>query len=32
VIALVLLWLVFTSVHSIAPAQRGVVSRFGRYS
>ncbi|MES2147816.1 MAG: FtsH protease activity modulator HflK [Pseudomonadota bacterium] len=27
-----LLWLVFTSVHSIAPGQRGVVSRFGRYS
>ena len=32
VIALGLLWLVFTSVHSIAPGQRGVVSRFGRYS
>ncbi|MEO7634427.1 MAG: FtsH protease activity modulator HflK [Sphingomicrobium sp.] len=25
------LWLIFTSVHSIAPGQRGVVSRFGRY-
>jgi membrane protease subunit HflK len=32
VIALGLLWLVFTSVHSIAPGQRGVVTRFGRYS
>ena len=32
IIALVLLWLVFTSMHSIAPAQRGVVTRFGRYS
>jgi membrane protease subunit HflK len=28
----VLLWLVFTSVHSIAPEERGVVTRFGRYS
>ncbi|MGH6705638.1 MAG: FtsH protease activity modulator HflK, partial [Sphingomicrobium sp.] len=26
------LWLVFTSFHSISPGQRGVVSRFGRYS
>ena len=26
------LWLVFTSIHSISPGQRGVVSRFGRYS
>jgi membrane protease subunit HflK len=32
IIALVLLWLVFTSIHSIAPGQRGVVMRFGRYS
>jgi modulator of FtsH protease HflK len=32
VIAVVCLWLVFTSVHSISPGQRGVVSRFGRYS
>jgi membrane protease subunit HflK len=32
VIGLILVWLVFTSVHSIAPAQRGVVTRFGRYS
>ncbi|MEO7747716.1 MAG: FtsH protease activity modulator HflK [Sphingomicrobium sp.] len=31
-LAFVLLWLVFTSIHSIAPGQRGVVSRFGRYS
>lgn len=29
--ALVTLWLVFTSFHSIAPAERGVVTRFGRY-
>ncbi|MBA3669477.1 MAG: FtsH protease activity modulator HflK [Sphingomonas sp.] len=28
----VLLWLAITSVHSISPGQRGVVSRFGRYS
>jgi membrane protease subunit HflK len=27
----ILVWLVFTSVHSISPGQRGVVSRFGRY-
>jgi len=32
IIGLVLLWLIFTSMHSIAPAQRGVVTRFGRYS
>jgi membrane protease subunit HflK len=32
VLALILVWLVFTSVHSISPGQRGVVSRFGRYS
>jgi membrane protease subunit HflK len=32
VLALVLVWLVFTSVHSISPGQRGVVTRFGRYS
>lgn len=30
--AVVLLWLVFTSMHSIAPGERGVVLRFGRYS
>jgi membrane protease subunit HflK len=30
--ALVLLWLVTTSMHSISPSQRGVVTRFGRYS
>ena len=28
----VLLWLVGTSIHSISPGQRGVVTRFGRYS
>jgi membrane protease subunit HflK len=32
VLALVLLWLVGTSIHSISPGQRGVVTRFGRYS
>jgi membrane protease subunit HflK len=32
VLAFVLIWLVFTSTHSIAPAQRGVVTQFGRYS
>jgi membrane protease subunit HflK len=32
VAALILLWLVFTSFHSISPGQRGVVTRFGRYS
>jgi membrane protease subunit HflK len=29
---LVVLWLVVTSMHSISPGQRGVVTRFGRYS
>ena len=32
VVAFVLLWLVGTSMHSISPGQRGVVTRFGRYS
>ena len=31
-LGIVLLWLVFTSMHSISPGQRGVVTRFGRYS
>ena len=31
-LALILLWLVVTSAHTIAPAQRGVVTQFGRYS
>ncbi len=30
--AFALLWLLFTTVHSIAPEERGVVTRFGRYS
>ena len=30
-IGLLALWLVLTSFHSIAPEQRGVVTRFGRY-
>jgi len=32
VVGLVLVWLVFTSTHSIAPGQLGVVTQFGRYS
>jgi membrane protease subunit HflK len=32
VLGFVLVWLVFTSIHSIAPGQRGVVTQFGRYS
>ena len=32
VLGFILLWLVFTSMHRIAPEERGVVSRFGRYS
>lgn len=32
IVGFVAIWLIFTSVHSIAPGQRGVVTRFGRYS
>jgi len=32
VIAIILVWLIWTSFHAISPGQRGVVSRFGRYS
>ena len=32
VIGVILLWLLFTSFHVIAPGERGVVTRFGRYS
>src|SRR4029079_10897750 len=32
ILGLVLIWLVFTSTHSISPGQRGVVTTFGRYS
>ena len=32
ILAVVLAWLAFTSFHSISPAQRGVVTQFGRYS
>jgi membrane protease subunit HflK len=32
ILAVVLVWLVVTSMHSIAPGERGVVTRFGRYS
>src|SRR5207253_11053375 len=31
-IGAVAVWLVFTSMHSISPGQRGVVTQFGRYS
>ncbi len=31
-VGFIILWLLFTTVHSIAPEQRGVVTRFGRYS
>jgi membrane protease subunit HflK len=30
-VAIVAMWLVFTSFHSIEPGERGVVTRFGRY-
>src|SRR4051794_35937951 len=32
IVALVVVWLVWTSMHSISPGERGVVTRFGRYS
>jgi membrane protease subunit HflK len=32
IIGFVLIWLIFTSFHSISPGQRGVVTRFGRYT
>lgn len=32
IIGLIAVWLLFTSVHSIAPGQSGVVTQFGRYS
>src|SRR5690348_7905640 len=32
VFGFIAIWLVFTSTHSIAPGERGVVTRFGRYS
>jgi membrane protease subunit HflK len=32
IVGFVLLWLLFTTVHRIAPEERGVVTRFGRYS
>ena len=32
IVGFVVIWLVFTSVHSIDPGERGVVTRFGRYS
>ena len=32
IVAVVAIWLIVTSMHSIAPSERGVVTRFGRYS
>ena len=32
IIGLLAAWLVFTTIHRIAPEERGVVTRFGRYS
>ena len=32
ILGFIAVWLIFTSVHSISPGQRGVVTRFGRYS
>jgi modulator of FtsH protease HflK len=32
VLGFILIWLVFTSTHSISPGQRGVVTQLGRYS
>jgi membrane protease subunit HflK len=32
IVGLVAVWLIFTSMHSISPGERGVVTRFGRYS
>ena len=31
VLALVVLWIAFTSAHTIGPQQRGVITRFGKY-
>ena len=31
VVAVILLWLIFSAFHRIAPEERGVVTRFGRY-
>jgi membrane protease subunit HflK len=32
VVGVILLWLIFSAFHRIAPEERGVVTRFGRYS
>ena len=32
ILGFILIWLIFTSTHSISPGQRGVVTEFGRYS
>lgn len=32
IVGFIAIWLVWTSMHSISPSERGVVTRFGRYS
>jgi len=32
ILGILLVWLVFTSTHIVAPGERGVVTRFGRYT
>ena len=32
ILGVIAIWLIFTSMHSVAPSERGVVTRFGRYS
>jgi len=32
IVAVILLWVVFTSFHLIGPQERGVITRFGRYA
>ena len=32
IVGFIAIWLIFTSTHSISPAERGVVTQFGRYS
>ena len=32
IVGIIVLWLIFTSMHIIAPEERGVITRFGRYA
>ena len=32
IVGFILLWLLFTTIHRVSPEERGVVTRFGRYS